>query len=66
MDKRKAWYSDDGVLLEGVVLGNRFYPNTKLCGFDVQEFDESVIDREVFFDLQKAIAVCGHLPIVQR
>lgn len=64
MDKRKAWYLDDGILIEGFVLGNQFYPNTKLCGFDVQEFDNSRVDREVFFDLQKAIVVFGHLPIV--
>ena len=66
MSKKKAWYLDEDILLEGFVLENKFYPNTRLCGFDIQEFDENMIDREIFFDLQKAIAVCGNVLVVQN
>jgi hypothetical protein len=66
MDKKSAWYSDEDLLLEGIVVGNAFYPNTKLCGFDIQEFDETMVNREVFFDLQKAIVVCGDVPVIQN
>ena len=66
MNKRKAWYLDEDILLEGFVLENEFYPNTKLCGFDIQGFDEDMIDRDLFFDLQKAIAVCGDIPVVSN
>lgn len=64
MGNKKAWYLDEDILLEGVVVGNEFYPNTRLCGFDIQEFDETMVNREIFFELEKAIAVCGDVPVV--
>ena len=66
MSKKKAWYLDEDILLEGVAVGDRFYPNTKLCGFDIQEFDDAMVNREIFYDLEKAIAVCGNILVIQN
>ena len=65
MNKKPAWYLDEDVLLEGTVLENRFYADRNVCGFDIQEFDENMIDKEIFFDLEKAISVCGEVPIIK-
>ncbi|MBQ9083472.1 MAG: hypothetical protein IJY28_08240 [Clostridia bacterium] len=54
-----AWLMDDDILLKGTVLRNKFYPQTKRCGFSVQLFDRTDIGRTVFFDLQGVKAVCG-------
>ena len=63
--KKIAWYLDEDVLLEGTVIGNRFYADRNICGFAVQEFDENMIDKEIFFDLQKAISICGDTPVIK-
>ena len=63
--KKSAWYLDEDVLLEGTVIKNRFYADRNLCGFDIQEFDEDMINKEIFFDLEKAISVCGEVPIIK-
>ncbi len=65
MNKKTAWYLDEDVLLEGTVLENRFYADRNVCGFDIQEFDENMIDKEIFFDLEKAISVYGEVPIIK-
>ena len=64
-NKKTAWYLDEDVLLEGTVIKNRFYVDRNICGFDIQEFDEDMIDKEIFFDLEKAISVCGEVPIIK-
>ena len=64
-NKKTAWYLDEDVLLEGTVIKNRFYADRNICGFDIQEFDEDMIDKEIFFDLEKAISVCGERPIIK-
>ena len=64
-NKKTAWYLDEDVLLEGTVIKNRFYADRNICGFDIQEFDEDMIDKEIFFDLEKAISVCGEVPIIK-
>lgn len=64
MTKKKAWYLDEDVLLEGQTKKNKFYPDTKLCGFYAQEFDDEMIGKVLFFDLQEALAVCGHVPVI--
>lgn len=66
MNIKKAWYLDDGILLEGSVLGNKFYPDSKLCGFDFQEFDDNMINKEIFYDLEKAVFVCGNVPVIKE
>ena len=67
MKNRKiAWYLDEDILLEGTAVENVFYPNTKQCGFNIQEFDENMINKEIFFDLDKAISVCGDVPIIRK
>ena len=53
------------MLLEGTVIKNSFYADRNCCGFDIQEFDEDMIDREIFFDLKKAVSVCGDIPVVK-
>ncbi len=63
-NKKVAWYLDEDVLLKGTVEKNRFYPDTNQCGFHIQEFDSNMIDKEIFFDLEKALAVCGDVPII--
>ena len=63
---KTAWYLDEDVLLEGTIKKNRFYPNTKLCGFYAQGFTSEMIDKEIFFDLEKAISVCGDIPIIKN
>jgi len=63
---KTAWYLDEDVLLEGTIKKNRFYPNTKSCGFYVQEYTSEMIDKEIFFDLEKAISVCGDIPIIKN
>ena len=65
MDNKKAWYLDEGILLEGSVLENKFYPDSDLCGFHIQEFDEAMIGKEIFFDPEMAVLVCGNVPIIQ-
>jgi len=64
-NKKTAWYLDEDVLLEGTVIKNRFYADRNICGFDIQEFDEDMIDKEIFFSLEKAISVCGEVPIIK-
>ena len=64
-NKKTAWYIDEDVLLEGTVIENRFYADRNICGFDIQEFDEEMIDKEIFFDLEKAISVCGEVTIIK-
>lgn len=64
-NKKTAWYLDEDVLLEGTVIKNRFYADRNVCGFDIQEFDEDMIDKEIFFDLEKAISVCGEVPVIK-
>ena len=64
-NKKTAWYLDEDVLLEGTVIKNRFYADRNICGFDIQEFDEDMIDKEIFFDLEKAISVCGEVPVIK-
>ncbi len=64
-NKKIAWYLDEDVLLEGTVIKNRFYADRNVCGFDIQEFDEDMIGKEIFFDLEKAISVCGEVPIIK-
>ncbi|MBR0446605.1 MAG: hypothetical protein IIX23_04845 [Oscillospiraceae bacterium] len=64
-NSKTAWYLDDDVLLEGTVIKNRFYADRNICGFDIQEFDEDMIEKEIFFDLEKAISVCGEVPIIK-
>ncbi|MBQ2827898.1 MAG: hypothetical protein IJF20_01515 [Clostridia bacterium] len=64
MNEKVAWYLDEDVLLKGKVYKNRFYPDTNKCGFSIQEFDSDMIDKEIFFDLEKAVSVCGDIPII--
>jgi len=64
-DKKTAWYLDEDILLEGTVIKNKFYADRNICGFDIQEFDINMIDKEIFFDLEKAISVCGELSIIK-
>ncbi len=64
-DRKIAWYLDEDVLLEGTVKRNTFYPNADKCGFHAQGFDKDMIDKEIFFDLDKAISVCGDVPIIK-
>ena len=63
--KQIAWYLDEDILLEGTVIENRFLANRNICGFDIQEFDEGMIDKEIFFDLEKAISICGNIPVIK-
>ncbi len=64
-EKKTAWLLDEDVLLEGKVSRNCFFSNTKLCGFGLQYFDKEDIDSILFFDLQKAIDVCGDIPVIK-
>lgn len=64
--KMVAWYLDEDVLLEGIVVEDRFYPDTTLCGFRIQEFDADMVGKKIFFDLNQAISVCGEVPIVKK
>ena len=64
-NKQIAWYLDEDVLLEGTVIGNRFLVDRNICGFDIQEFDEDMIDKEIFFDLEKAFSICGKIPVIK-
>lgn len=64
-NKTTAWYLDEDILLEGKVINNRFYPNTNMYGFRVQEFDKSMIDKEIFFELEKAFSICGDIPVIK-
>lgn len=63
--KRKAWYLDDGILLEGNVDKRGFHPNQGVgCGFGTQEINKKMIGVEIFFDLDEALRVCGKLEVV--
>ena len=64
-NKQIAWYLDENILLEGTVIGNRFLADRNICGFDIQEFDEDMIDKEIFFDLEKAFSICGKIPVIK-
>ena len=66
METKLAWYLDEDVLLEGFVKDSVFYPKSPyICGFSSQEIDANLIDRELFFDLNKAFSVCGDVPVVK-
>lgn len=62
---KTAWYLDEDVLLEGTVTKNRFYTDRTVCGFDVQEFDADMVNKQIFFDLPTALSVCGGRPIIK-
>ena len=64
-NKQVAWYLDEDILLEGTVIENRFFADQNICGFDIQEFDEDMIDKEIFFNLEKAISICGNIPVIK-
>ncbi len=64
-NKQIAWYLDEDILLEGTVIGNLFLADRNICGFDIQEFDEDMIDKEIFFDLEKAFSICGKIPVIK-
>ena len=52
-NKQIAWYLDEDILLEGTVIGNLFLADRNICGFDIQEFDEDMIDKEIFLIWKK-------------
>ena len=64
-NKQFAWYLDEDILLEGTVIETRFFADQNICGFDIQEFDEDMIDKEIFFNLEKAISICGNIPVIK-
>lgn len=50
--KRKAWYLDEDVLLEGYVDKYGFHPNKNIqCGFSVQKIKKRDIGKRVFYNL---------------
>ncbi len=64
-DVRKAWYWVDGVLLEGCTEKQMFYPNVnRLCWFSEKGFTEQEVGKLLFYDLEKAVRVCGDVRVV--
>lgn len=53
--KRKAWYLDEDVLLEGYVDKYGFHPNKTIqCGFDLQKVSKRDIGKTLFYNLDDA------------
>lgn len=65
--KRKAWYLDEDVLLEGYTDKHGFHPNSGIeCGFGTQKFSKKDIGKVIFYNLGKAIKVCGYVEVVSN
>lgn len=52
--KRKAWYLDEDILLEGYTDKRGFHPNDGGSGFSTQGFTKRMIGREIFYNLDEA------------
>lgn len=64
--KRKAWYLDENILLEGYTDKRGFHPNRDIqCGFGSQGFGVKSIGKEIFYSLDEAIKVCGEIEIAR-
>lgn len=64
--KRKAWYLDEDVLLEGYTDKRGFHPNKNIqCGFGTQGFNKKMINKEIFYNLNLAFIVCGDVDVVK-
>jgi len=64
--KRKAWYLDEDVLLEGYTDKRGFHPDNFACGFGTQGFTKVMIGKEIFFDLDEALRVCGNVEVITK
>lgn len=63
--KRKAWYLDENVLIEGITDKRGFHSNYGIeCGFGTQVFSKKSIGKEVFYDLEEAFKACGNIEVV--
>ena len=62
--KRKAWYLDEDVLIEGCADKRGFHPGYGIpCGFGLVIFTKRMIGKEIFFDLNEALRVCGDVDV---
>ena len=50
--KRKAWYLDEDILIEGYTDKYGFHPNPGIpCGFDTQKFTKKMIGEKIFYNI---------------
>lgn len=50
--KRKAWYLDEDILIEGYTDKHGFHPNPGIpCGFDTQKFTKKMIGEKIFYNI---------------
>lgn len=59
----KAWLLDEDYLLEGEIKENIFYPNADVKW--VQEVYDELIDKHLFYDLEKAKSIVGDVPVIK-
>lgn len=63
--KRKAWYLDEDILIEGHTDKRGFHPMHGIqCGFGLVIFTKKMIGKEIFFDLEDARKVLGNVDVV--
>ena len=58
------WLLDEDVFLLGKVRDGKFYPESDKCGFYSQTIDCTMYGRNLFSSLEKAVSICGELPVV--
>lgn len=64
--KKKAWYLDEDILLEGYTDKRGFHPNKNIgCGFGTQLFNKKMKNKVIFYDLSVAYSVCGKIEVVR-
>ena len=59
----KAWLLDEDYLLEGEIKDNIFYPYADVKW--VQEVYDEIIDKELFYDLDRAKATVGDILVIK-
>lgn len=64
--RRKAWYLDEDVLLEGYTDKRGFHPNFGIqCGFGTQKFARKMVGKEIFYNLKEAHRICGNVEVMR-
>lgn len=65
--KRKAYYIDEDIVIEGYKDKRGFHPNKNIeCGFGTQKTTKRDIGKQLFFSLTDLRQLCGNLEIITK
>ena len=59
--KKKTWILDEDILIEGYKDKYGFHPNPGIqCGWGLQKINKDMINKTIFYSLDKAFEVVGN------